>query len=150
MYSVAQRLRDMDAQGVDMHVLSISPLAFDYHMEAAAAVQVCRLVNDALAETVAAYPSRFIAIAHLPMQAPEEAANELERSVRDLGLRGAIICSNIDGVNLDDKALAPFYAKVQELDVPVFIHPQNVLGADRLSRYHLGNLIGNPTDTASR
>lgn len=147
-YSIARRLQGMDVQGVDMHVLSISPLLFDYHMDPATAVQVCRLANDIFAETVAGHPDRFVAVAHLPMQAPAEAAEELERSVRDLGFRGAIICSNIDGGNLDDKGLAPFYAKMQELDVPVFIHPQNVLARDRLSRYHLGNLIGNPTDTA--
>jgi aminocarboxymuconate-semialdehyde decarboxylase len=147
-YSISERLRDMDEQGVDMHVLSISPLLFDFTTDTDTATQVCRLTNDAFAETVAAHPSRFVAIAHLPMQAPQAAASELERTVRDLDFRGAIICSNIGGANLDDAGLTPVYAKAQELDVPLFVHPQHVLAPERLSRYHLGNLIGNPTDTA--
>ena len=148
MYSMDQRLRDMDSQGVDMHILSVSPLLFDYSTPPEQGTQVCRTLNDAFAKTVEGNPKRFQALAHLPLQAPEEAARELERCVQDLGFRGAIICSNIAGQNLDEKAFAPFYAKMQALDVPVFIHPQNVIGAERLSRYHLGNLIGNPTDTA--
>jgi Amidohydrolase len=76
------------------------------------------------------------------------AARELERSIREFGLRGAEICSNITGKNLDDKGFAPFYTKLQQLDVPVFIHPSNVLRADRLRPYHLQNLIGNPSVSA--
>ncbi len=82
------------------------------------------------------------------MQAPEAAARELERAVRDLGLRGCEINSNVNGKNLDDKALAPFYARAQELDVPIFIHPSGVPGLnERLGAYYLTNLIGNPMDT---
>lgn len=143
-----RRAHDMDALGVDMHVLSVSPWLFAYDQDPATGVQVCRLINDAFAEEIASRKNRFVAIAHVPMQAPEEAARELERCVRELGFRGAEICSNIAGRNLDDPKLRPFYQKVQELDVPVFIHPQQVLGADRLRSYHLANLIGNPTDTA--
>lgn len=77
-----------------------------------------------------------------------EDVSTMERAVRELGLRGAEICSNINGKNLDDKSFTPFYTKLQELEVPVFIHPSNVLGADRLRSYHLQNLIGNPIDTA--
>ena len=142
------RLKEMDAQGVDMHVLSVLPPLFVNHIEANKAVAACRIINDAFAEAVRRHPKRLVAIANLPMQAPEDAARELERAVKDLGMKGAEICTNINGTNLDDKSLAPFYAKMKELDVPVFLHPNNVLGADRLSRYHLGNLIGNPTDTA--
>jgi aminocarboxymuconate-semialdehyde decarboxylase len=111
-------------------------------------VAACYSINNAFAETVNRHPDRFVAIANLPMQSPQDAARELERAVKDLGMKGAEICTNINGKNLDDKALAPFYAKMQELDVPVFLHPNNVIGADRLGNYHLGNLIGNPTDTA--
>ncbi len=148
VYSLERRVRDMDRLGVDVHVLSISPWLFAYHLDPATMVAVCRLLNDAFAAEIARRPDRFVALAHVPMQDAGAAAAELERCVRDLGFRGAEICSHINGANLDDPALAPFYRKAQELDVPVFIHPQQVLGADRLSRYHLANLIGNPTDTA--
>jgi aminocarboxymuconate-semialdehyde decarboxylase len=148
IHSVKRRIADMDAQLVDLQVLSVPPFFFFYAVDPAQTLELCRKINDAFAETVRNYPKRFIALANLPMQEPQMAARELERSVRELGLRGAEICSNINGKNLDDKNLAPFYAKLQELDVPVFIHPSNVLGSDRLRGYHLQNLIGNPSDTA--
>jgi aminocarboxymuconate-semialdehyde decarboxylase len=138
----------MAIQWVDMQVLSVPPFLFFYASDPARSLELCQKINNAFAETVQKYPDRFVALANLPMQDPEMAARELERSVRELGLRGAEICSNINGKNLDDKGCAPFYTKLQQLDVPVFIHPSNVLGADRLQPYHLQNLIGNPSDTA--
>lgn len=143
-----RRETDMDRLGIDLQVLSVSPWLFAYHLEPAVGVAVCQVMNDAFAAAISAHPGRFVALAHVPLQAPEAAAAELERCVRDLGFRGAEICSHVNGRNLDDPALAPFYRKAQELDVPIFLHPQHVLGMDRLGSYHLGNLIGNPTDTA--
>jgi aminocarboxymuconate-semialdehyde decarboxylase len=148
IYSIERRLKDMATQWVDMQVLSVPPFLFFYATDPAQSLELCRKINNAVAETVQKYPDRFVALANLPMQDPEMAARELERSVRELGLRGAEICSNINGKNLDDKGFASFYAKLQQLDVPVFIHPSNVLGAERLRSYHLQNLIGNPSDTA--
>jgi aminocarboxymuconate-semialdehyde decarboxylase len=148
IYSIERRLKDMATQWVDMQVLSVPPFLFFYATGPAQCLELCQKINNAFAETVQNYPDRFVALANLPMQEPEMAARELERSVRELGLRGAEICSNINGKNLDDKSFVPFYAKLQQLDVPVFIHPSNVLGADRLRPYHLQNLIGNPSDTA--
>jgi len=142
------RLREMGDLGVDMHVLSVLPTLFVNHLDPADGLEACRQINDAFADAVSANPDRFVALANLPMQDPEAAARELERTVKDHGFRGAEICTNIDGKNLDDRSLAPFYAKVLELDVSVFLHPSNVLGQDRLGSYHLGNLIGNPTDTS--
>jgi aminocarboxymuconate-semialdehyde decarboxylase len=148
IYSIERRLKDMATQWIDMQVLSVPPFLFFYASDPAQSLEQCQKINNAFAETVQKYPDRFVALANLPMQDPEMAARELERSVRELGLRGAEICSNINGKNLDDKSFAPFYTKLQQLDVPVFIHPSNVLGADRLRPYHLQNLIGNPSDTA--
>ncbi len=148
MYDVQRRVRDMDAQGLDIEAISVPPFATTYHLEPKLGAEVCRVINNAFRDTLSAYPSRFAPLANVPMQDASLAAAELERCVKDLGFHGAEITTNIDGTNLDDKSLAPFWAKMQELDVPVFIHPSNVLGRDRLSRYHLANLIGNPTDTA--
>ncbi|HLG12073.1 MAG TPA: amidohydrolase family protein, partial [Dehalococcoidia bacterium] len=147
IYSIERRLRDMDAQGIDMHVISLQPMFADA-LPVDRAIRVCRGINNAFAQVVAANPQRFLALANLPMQSPEDAAQELERAVRELGLRGAEICSQIAGKNLDDASLAPFFAKAQELDVPIFIHPAGVPGlSERLGRYYLTNLIGNPMDT---
>jgi aminocarboxymuconate-semialdehyde decarboxylase len=148
MYSVTRRLQDMDAQGIDVAAISVPPFGTVYDLEPQRAAAVCRIMNDHFAQTVASNPQRFAGLANLPMQDPPAAARELERAVKELGMRGAEIMTNIHGTNLDDKELAPFYTKMQELDVPVFIHPNNVLGQERLRRYHLANLIGNPTDTA--
>ena len=147
MYSVPRRLRDMDERNVDIHVLSLQPM-FTYSLAPERALRACRSINNAFADIVQQNPDRFIALADLPMHSPEDAARELERCVRDLGLKGAEICSQINGMNLDDSSLRPFYEKMQELDVPVFIHPAGVPGLeDRLGRYYLTNLIGNPMDT---
>src|SRR5262249_49461354 len=83
----------------------------------------------------------------LPMQAPKQAADELRHAVRVLGLRGAQIGSDVAGKNLDDPQLEPVWATAAELDAFILLHPINVAGADRLSSYYLGNLIGNPLDT---
>jgi aminocarboxymuconate-semialdehyde decarboxylase len=149
LYDLDRRLLDMDRQLVDMQVVSGVPgTMFFYNRAEAEAIDACRKVNDAFAEVVSRHPKRLAALATFPMQAPEAAAAELERAVRDLGLRGAEINSNVNGTNLDDKALAPFYARAQDLDVPVFIHPSGVPGLnERLGSYYLTNLIGNPMDT---
>ena len=86
-------------------------------------------------------------IATLPMQAPERAAEELQRAVRTLGLRGAMIGSNVMGKNLDDRSFEPLWETAAELGAFMLIHPNNVAGIDRLRSYYLNNLIGNPLDT---
>ena len=139
---INRRIRDMDATGVDMHVLSVPPGLLNRPTE------TVRWLNNGIAETVDQDRHRFIGLATAPMDTPEEAPGELERAVKELGLRGVEIGSNVHGMNLDAREFAPFYGKLQELDVPVFIHPVNVLGAERMGLYHLGNLLGNPTDTA--
>lgn len=147
MYSVTRRLRDMDDQGIDMHVMSLQPM-FTPSLPPDVALGVSRGVNNAFAEIVAQQPDRFIALADLPMQTPEIAAQELDRAVRELGLRGTEICSQINGKNLDDPSFRPVFAKAQELDVPIFIHPAGVPELEeRLGGYYLTNLIGNPMDT---
>ncbi len=147
MYDVPTRLHAMDGLNVDMQIISLQPM-FTPSLPVETALPVCQSINNAFAEVVSHNPDRFVALADLPMQSPEDAAKELERAVRDLGLRGAEICSQINGKNLDDPSFRPFYEKMAELDVPVFIHPSGVPGLEqRLGSYYLTNLIGNPTDT---
>ncbi|MCZ6790107.1 MAG: amidohydrolase family protein [Chloroflexi bacterium] len=142
MTDLDRRLLDMDAMGVDIQ--AISPWLGFLNRDPA----IAHRVNDGIAQAVDLHSDRLVGLAAVPISSPAEAAAELERAVKELGLRGVEIGSNVGGKNLDARELAPFYAKVQELDVPVFIHPVAVLGMDRLQSYHLGNLIGNPTDTA--
>ncbi len=93
------------------------------------------------------HPDRFAGIATLPMQAPQQAADELRRAMTKLGLHGAMIGSNVEGKNLDDPNFEPLWATAAELDAWMMIHPGNVAGAERLRSYYLTNLIGNPLDT---
>jgi aminocarboxymuconate-semialdehyde decarboxylase len=146
-FDIARRLRDMDATGVDVHVLSVTPQTYLYNQEPALAAVLSTIQNDQLAKHIAAHPDRFMGIATLPMQDPVRAADELKRAMTKLGLKGTMFASNIMGKNLDDASFEPLWATAEELNAFLFIHPNNVAGADRLRSYYLQNLIGNPLDT---
>jgi aminocarboxymuconate-semialdehyde decarboxylase len=146
-HDIERRLADMDAAEVDIHVLSASPQTWLYGQEAAVGAAAAAIQNEGIARLVKEKPDRFCGIATLPMQAPEQAAAELRRAMRSLGLRGAMIASNVNGKNLDDPSFEPVWAAAAELDAFFVIHPGNVAGADRLRSYYLNNLIGNPLDT---
>ena len=146
-FDIARRLQDMDATGVDVHVLSATPQTYLYKQEAALGATTSAIQNDQIAKHIAAHPTRFMGIATLPMQDPKLAADELTRAMNKLGLRGAMFASNILGKNLDDPSFEPLWAAAEELGAFMFIHPNNVAGAERLKSYYLVNLIGNPLDT---
>jgi len=137
----------MDAMGVDVQVLSATPQTYLYNQDASLGATAAAIQNDQIAKLVKQNPQRFMGIATLPMQAPEKAANELNRAMAKLGLRGTMFASNIMGKNLDDPSFEPLWATAEELGAFVFIHPNNVAGADRMKSYYLNNLIGNPLDT---
>jgi len=146
-WDLSRRLRDMDAAGVDMQVLSVPPQTFLYDQEPALTAASSRIQNEQLAKLVARHPDRFLAIGTLPMQSPDQAAAELRHAMGTLGHRGVMIGSNTAGKNLDDPALEPFWAAANELEAFILIHPVQVAGMDRLRSYYLVNLIGNPLDT---
>jgi predicted TIM-barrel fold metal-dependent hydrolase len=121
----AERIRQMDAAGIDLQVLShvqpgVQVLADE---QAELAVAVSRDVNDWLAEAVAAHPSRFAGFAMLPTQAPAHAAAELERAVGDLGFKGALINGHTNGRYLDEPSFDVLLGRAEALDVPIYIHP---------------------------
>jgi len=146
-FDIARRVRDMDAMGVDVQVLSATPQTYLYNQDASLGAAAAAIQNDQIAKLVKENPQRFMGIATLPMQAPEKAADELRRAMTRLGLRGTMFASNIMGKNLDDPGFEPIWATAEELGAFVFIHPNNVAGADRMKSYYLNNLIGNPLDT---
>ena len=112
----------MDEVGVDMQILSLAP---EHHpgVEPGRSVTFRRTTNDRLAEIVATHPQRFGAFASLPMSAPEHAADELERAVRDLGHVGAMIHGQTGGTFLDDPSVRPVLAAAERLSVPIYLHP---------------------------
>jgi len=143
-----RRIQDIVRMELDMQAISILPFSFFYDIDADLAQSFCQKANNGIAEVVRSYPDRFVGIATVPMQDVGKAVLELERAVQDLGLKAVEIGSNIAGKNLGEKDLRPFYEKVQALDVPIYVHPTNVAGTDRMQRYWLRNLIGNPLETS--
>jgi aminocarboxymuconate-semialdehyde decarboxylase len=146
-FDIARRLRDMDAMGVDVQVLSATPQTYLYNQDASLGAVTAAIQNDQIAKLVKENPQRFMGIATLPMQSPEKAADELRRAMTRLGLLGTMFASNIMGKNLDDPGFEPVWTAAEELGAFVFIHPNNVAGAERMKSYYLNNLIGNPLDT---
>ena len=116
------RIRYMDAAGVDMQVISLTAPGVE-HLEPQVGAGLARRANDALAEKIQKYPDRFMGFAALPTKDPEQAAKELERAVKELGLMGWKTHSNYGDSYLDEKKYWPLLAKAEELDVPIFLHP---------------------------
>jgi aminocarboxymuconate-semialdehyde decarboxylase len=144
---LADRLREMDEQGIDVEALSINP--FWYRAERDLAHQVIRVQNEKLAELCGAHPDRFVAFASVALQYPDLAVQQLEDGVKKLGLRGAAVGASVAGEEFSDAKFHPFWAKAEKLGVLIFIHPQST--PDLAKRFRgngwLSNVIGNPLDT---
>jgi len=146
-WDVEARVRDMDATGIDMQILSICTFTSCYWLDSDLALAVAQIQNEQIAALVKRTPHRFVGLGTVPMQAPERAADELRRGMRTLGLRGIQIGSNVNGRNLDDPALEPIWETAAELGAFILVHPFNAAGVPGLDSYYLRNLIGNPLDT---
>ena len=144
---IPTRLKMMDEARVDIHALSLtSPMI--YWAPPEFGEKLAQVYNDALSATHLEYPQRFLGLATVPMQAASLAAKEIDRVAKLPGIRGIYMGTHVMGRNLDEKDLWPIYARCEALGLPIFLHPLNPVGADRMRRYHLRNLIGNPTDNA--
>ena len=141
------RLADMDKMGIDIQALSVAPPQYYYWVDPELGHRLSRIQNEHLAEMVDAHPDRFVGLATVPLQDVAAAVRELEFCVRTLGFRGAEICTNVNGLDLDDNRFRPFFAKAQELDVVVLLHPHGFTDGARLMDFYLSNVIGNPLDS---
>ena len=149
MSSTEERIRAMDAQGIDVEALSINP--YWYTADRDVATKLIQLQNEKLAEICAAAPARFVAFATVALQHPDLAAQQLEDGVKKYGLRGAGLGGSVDGLELSDPRFHPFWAKAEQLGVLVFIHPQGTAELESTRRLNgnglLTNTIGNPLET---
>ena len=136
-----RRVKDMDTAGLDMMVLSLTGPGVQI-FDAPTAVCVARSTNDQLAEAIRKHPTRFAGIAAIAPQNPQEAAKELERAVRKLGLKGAVINSHTHDEYLDDQKFWDIFAAAEALDVPIYLHPQGP------SRGLIGPLLARGLDGA--
>ena len=144
----ATRLRDCDAAGVGVQVLSTVPVFFSYHARPEQARDIARFLNDHVAAVVRAHPRRFAGLGTLPMQAPDLAVRELDRCVKDLGLAGVEIGSHVNHWNLSDPALFPVFERAAQLGAAVFVHPWDMMGQERMQKYWLPWLVGMPAEVS--
>jgi aminocarboxymuconate-semialdehyde decarboxylase len=147
MTSHDQRLAELDAMGIDLQLVMCPPQQCYYTVPLDIAVTATRMVNDAVAEYVAAKPDRFVALGSVPMPDGHEAARELERCMTSLKLKGVQILTNVAGRELSETAFAPFWKRAGELGAVVLIHPNGFTEARRFSRFYFNNVIGNPLET---
>jgi aminocarboxymuconate-semialdehyde decarboxylase len=144
----SRRIDDMAADGVVRQVISPIPITFSYGLNADGVADLSRVQNEWIADVVRTHPSQFTGLGTVPLQDPARAAEMVREIMCDLRLAGIEIGSNVEGRNLDDPALDPFFAASAELEALVFVHPWQVLGSDRLKKYGLAHSIGMGTETA--
>jgi gamma-resorcylate decarboxylase len=145
---VEDRLTQMDRLGIEIAVLSLGAFGIQDVVEPDAARVRSVQANDALAEIVAAHPTRFAGLAALPMQDPAAAADELERAVAELGMKGALVngyssLGDLEtAVYYDDQSYLPFWERVERLGVPFYLHPRNPLPSQRRIYEGRSELLG--------
>jgi predicted TIM-barrel fold metal-dependent hydrolase len=144
------RIGKMDARGIDMGILSVNQFWW-YPASLPDAEKFVRYQDEGLRDICAAHPGRFHFLSSPALQHPALAAQQLEFAVRNLGARGASVGGHVNGRVPSSPEFDPFWAKAQELDVPVFMHPggaDNIIKPNALDgRGDLGNVIGNPLET---
>jgi aminocarboxymuconate-semialdehyde decarboxylase len=143
-FTPEERLKDMDAQGVDVQVISIHTPFFGYHLDPAQGRQLARDVNDEIAAMARQWPRRFAGLATLPVQDVKAAIDELERAVTVLGLKGAELDTVVNGENWDEPKFLPLFKAAEAMGAVLFFHPQpqHNFMMQRTTRYGLSNSLG--------
>jgi aminocarboxymuconate-semialdehyde decarboxylase len=145
MSDINLRLKDMDEAGFDKQILTLSIPSVDiFPLEIGETL--ARVVNDEIAEISNDHPDRFTGFATLPFLDPDRTLKELERCIDALGFRGACIGSNINGMNLDDPRLFPFYERMNAYAMHIHIHPRTPSDKETYKDYRLGPMIGFEVD----
>ncbi len=143
------RLSDMDKMVVDVAAMCGSPSQFYYNVSAQVGYESSQIINDGIAKAVKENAGRHIGLGQVPLQDTDLAIKELKRCINELGFRGLQIGARVtEEEELSTPRLDPFWAAVQELDVPILIHPSS-FSSPRLAPHHFLNLIGNPLDTTT-
>lgn len=141
------RMKECDHHRIDVQVLSTIPVMFSYWAKAQDALDVSMFLNDHIAGIVKDYPQRFTGLGTIPLQAPDLAIKELERCMK-IGLHGIQIGSHVNDWNLNAPELFPVFEAAQELGAAIFVHPWDMMGKDKMSKYWLPWLVGMPAETS--
>ena len=147
MVDMDDRLKVLDKLGIDIQVVAPPPFQCYYSVAPEFAVPANRMVNDGVAAFVAKRPDRFAGLGTLAMQDPASAVAELEYCVRELGLKGVQLLTNVNGKELSSPEFEPVFAKAEELGALIMIHPNGFTGGERFTRFYFSNVIGNPLET---
>ncbi|MBF0277426.1 MAG: amidohydrolase [SAR324 cluster bacterium] len=142
------RLQDMDAQGIDLQVISTSPFHYNYSYDPGFTRDSSRLVNDRIAEVVATHPKRFVGLGTVPLQNPEMAVAELDRCLDELNFKGVEISTHVNGKDLTRAGLEKFFARCEERNALIFIHPIGTSFVERMDDHYFRNTIGHPLESA--
>ena len=142
------RIDEYAKMGTQVQVVSTVPVMFSYWAKPEDTLEVSKFLNDHLADVIRDHPKHYAGLATIPMQAPKLAVQELERSVKDLGLDGIQIGSHIGNWNLDAPELFPIFEAAQELDACILVHPWDMMAMDKMPKYWLPWLVGMPAESA--
>ena len=148
MQDIEDRMRVLDAQGINMQIVAPPPPQCYYQSPIEHASVASRMVNDGMAEWVGHNPDRFAGLGTVPLQDPNEAAIELERAM-GLGLKGVMLLTNMDSEEISADRFRQFWKKAEDLGAVVMIHPNGFTEGARFSEYYFQNVIGNPLETTT-
>jgi aminocarboxymuconate-semialdehyde decarboxylase len=147
-WDLEERLAHMDSTRVDAQAVTVVPFTLGYHLEPSLSAELCRVQNEQLAALHSSHPDRFFPLGCVPLQEPTRAVAEADHAIKRLGLYGLGLGTGLPGKNLDWSELEPFWARVEELNVPIMFHPFQRLSMPDLADYYLVNFIGNPLDSS--
>ena len=142
-----RRLKDMADEGIDIQVLSPIPITFGYDFSGQAVLELAQMQNEEIAQVVSVAPRQFIGLGTVPLQNPDLAASEVRRAVTQLGLAGVEIGTQVEGRNLDDPTLEPFWQACAVVDAAVFVHPEAVFAPERTQKYRMVYSVGYTSET---
>jgi uncharacterized protein len=143
-----QRIQEMSQHGIDVQVLSFAVPGVDSFGKGMS-IKLSKLLNNEMSLLSEKYPESFAGLASIPFGDQREALDELDRAIKDLGLRGVVAYNNINGAYLDSQEFAEIFRRVESLDVPVYVHPTIPVAARATgSDYNLNMLLGWPFDTS--
>ena len=146
MWSVDERLEDMQSAGIDMQVLSLS-LPNVFFEDRATAKALAQSTNEALASLCRSHPTKFKALASVPLPHVEDSIDELHRAIDHLGMHGLMLGGNINGRPLDSPEFVPFYEEANKLGMAILIHPMIPVGIEAMGVYDLAATAGFMLDT---